>query len=123
VRFLVDECLSVKIAQILATAGHDALHVSQAGLQGHSDETVITYSRSEDRVLLTADTDFGELLSRSGESFPSVIILRRSSRIPEQQAAIVLTNLPDVEPDLVSGALIVFNNSVIRVRRLPIQNR
>ena len=122
-RFLVDECLSVKIAQILAAAGHDAQHASQTGLQGHPDETVIEYARAEDRILLTADTDFGELLSHSGESLPSVILLRRSSRIPELQAAIVLINLADVEPDLLSGALIVFNNSVIRVRRLPIRNR
>ena len=119
-RFLVDECLSIQVALVLASSGHDALHVSQAGLQGHSDDSVISWSRSDNRILLTADTDFGELLSRSGDRFPSVILLRRSSRIPRLQAAILIANLPEIELDLLAGSLIVFTSSEIRIRRLPI---
>ena len=119
-RFLVDECLSAQIVPPLIEAGHDAIHAIDAGLQGQSDEALMNFSRSSGRVLITADTDFGELLSASGDRLPSVILLRRNSKRPSDQAALVLANLSAVEVDLQTGSLVVFTNLSIRVRPLPI---
>lgn len=44
------------------------------GLAGQPDEQVLTRAVQENRVLLSADTDFGEILSRSGDRTPSVIL-------------------------------------------------
>jgi predicted nuclease of predicted toxin-antitoxin system len=37
-RFLVDECLSIRVAALLTAAGHDAIHVVNAGLAGQPDD-------------------------------------------------------------------------------------
>jgi predicted nuclease of predicted toxin-antitoxin system len=57
---------------------------------------VMALARAENRVLVSADTDFGELLVNSGDIMPSVILLRRN-HAPANQAAVVLTALPDIE--------------------------
>jgi predicted nuclease of predicted toxin-antitoxin system len=41
VRFLVDECLPVRLAAALRATGHDAVHVVEAGLHGATDDKVM----------------------------------------------------------------------------------
>jgi hypothetical protein len=74
------------------------------------------------RVLLSGDTDFGELLAASNASSPSVVLFRRQGqRRAGQIAALLLMNLATVEADLEAGAVVVFDNDRIRVRALPMQ--
>jgi hypothetical protein len=52
---------------------------------------------------------------------PSVILYRRRTRRrPHEQVLILLTNLPAVEEDLGSGAIVIIEDHGIRIRRLPI---
>lgn len=62
-RFLIDECLSVRVARLLVDAGHDAIHVAACDLAGEPDERVLGKAAEEGRVLVSADTDFGEILA------------------------------------------------------------
>ena len=71
---LVDNNLSPVLADILRAAGPDVSHVRQVGLQSAADEVVLDSARAEHRVV-SADTDFGALLSRSGAKFPSVLVI------------------------------------------------
>ena len=119
-RFLLDECLSPQVARLLVEAGHDAAHAAEFDLLGHTDEEVMSVARSDRRVLLSADTDFGELLARSGDLLPSVILLRRQSHSATDQVGVVLAALIDVSSDVEAGAIVVVEDNRIRVRRLPI---
>jgi predicted nuclease of predicted toxin-antitoxin system len=121
VRFLIDECLSFRLAEELKTAGHDVLHAVDSDLQGAPDEAVMRLAIEGARVLISADTDFGELLASTSASVPSLILLRRSDRRPEVLANLLLANLSEIEDDLSSGALVVITDQRIRVRRLPIK--
>lgn len=119
-RFLVDEALSVKVAQLLVDAGHDAVHVSERGLLGADDETVMAAARAEERVLVSADTDFGELLALGAHASPSLMLLRRAQHRPEEQAALVLEAAEIAAPELEGGAVVVVSSDRLRIRRLPI---
>ncbi len=123
-RFLVDASLSPSVARSLNHAGHDAVHVSDVMPLDAPDETIFGYAAAHDRVIVAADTDFGGLLAQRATNRPSLILLRRrTGRRPADQAALILTHLPDVEHDLLDGAIVVFQETRIRVRRLPISGR
>lgn len=89
-------------------------------MQAATDHAVLEHARSDERILVSADTDFGGLLARSGASTPSVILIRRlAGRRAAEQAAIILANLDQVAEDLTAGAVVVLHEDSLRVRRLP----
>ncbi len=51
------------VARSLEEGGHDAVHVGDLGLLGAVDTKVMLAAAESDRVLVSADIDFGELLA------------------------------------------------------------
>jgi len=123
-KFLIDNALSPLVAELLREQGHDAIHVRDYGLQTAEDLAIFLRSAEENRILVSADTDFGTLLALRQETRPSVIIFRRTSeRRPKKQVTLLLSNLPALEVDLQEGAVIILEQTRIRIRPLPIGNR
>jgi predicted nuclease of predicted toxin-antitoxin system len=121
VRFLLDQNQSPLLAGLLIESGHDAIHTRDIGLSQASDLEVMARAKQEQRVLISADTDFGELLARAGDDSPSVLLLRRHDRRRARPIAeLILTNLDAIADDLTDGAIVVFDGDRIRIRSLPI---
>lgn len=120
--FLIDNALSPLFADGLRAAGHDAVHVRELKLHAADDAVVLETARVQERVLLTADADFGELLAISGHGRPSVVLFRGAlHRRPAVQCSTFLLNLPQFSEALAQGAIVVIGDMHIRVRELPIK--
>jgi predicted nuclease of predicted toxin-antitoxin system len=122
-KFLIDNALSPQIAIGLAEAGYDAIHVRDIDMRSSPDIDIFNLAIAEQRVIVSADTDFGTLLALRAERFPSVILFRRGiSHIPQVQLSILLLNLPSIADLLEQGSIIIFDKNRIRIRTLPIDS-
>lgn len=123
-RFLVDASMSPVVAQELREAGHDAVHVGEVLRLNSPDVDILEHAARAERVIVAADTDFGDLLVSRQAAEPSVVLFhRQTGRRPLEQAALLLANLASVESDLEGGAIVVVEERRIRVRPLPIKER
>ncbi|WP_256840141.1 DUF5615 family PIN-like protein [Ornithinimicrobium faecis] len=120
-KFLLDNNLSPRLIPLLAALGHSVEHVRDHSMHTAPDDLVLAMARERGQVLISADTDFGTLLARSGAAEPSVILIRRSrSRRPDELASLLRANLEQVADDLNAGSVVVVTDTDLRVRRLPI---
>lgn len=119
-RFLVDMGVSPRVAQRLRGEGHDVVHLRDEGLQSLSDFAVFKKAFNEQRVLLTFDLDFGEIVALSGSQSVSVVLFRLRDARTDRVLDRLLEVLRRTSAALASGAIVVVEETRLRVRRLPL---
>lgn len=123
-RLLLDANLSPEVARLLRNAGHDTVHVADVGLLSAADPEIMQAAAEQDRVLLTADSDFGALLALSALAAPSVVLLRSADHMrPAEQAELLAANLPAIATALSDGAIASLSRERLRLRALPISRK
>ena len=80
-RWLVDECVDAGLAARLRAEGHDVIYIAEAR-PGETDRQVLALALQGDRLLLTEDKDFGDLVFRSRMEVPGVVLLRLRQQEP-----------------------------------------
>ena len=78
-KFLVDECSDPQLVYRLRKDGHDVLYITEYG-PGLDDREVLDLAIKNDRLLITEDKDFGELIFRFKKEVPGLILLRFDSK-------------------------------------------
>jgi len=85
------------------------------------DVDVLELARKEDRIVVSADTDFGALLALRQESLPSVILFRRiAKRRVSFLTRTLLANIAQLQEYLEKGSIVVLEDDRVRIRALPL---
>jgi predicted nuclease of predicted toxin-antitoxin system len=105
-RLLVDMNLTPRWVQSFADAGHEATHWSAVGEPTASDEDICAYARKHGFVVLTNDLDFPQILARTRQSGPSVVLLRGEPLVPEERGSALLLALQECQSELLKGAIV-----------------
>ncbi len=121
-RFLVDNAISPTVAKGLQNLGHDAVHVRDYGLQAAEDWVLFERAEIENRIIISADTDFAFLLAARKVSSPSVILFRKGSeRNPLRQIDLLQLNLTEtINAQLETGSILIIEENRIRIRALTL---
>ena len=119
-RFLADMGVSQQVVEWLRMNGHEAVHLRDEGLQRLPNGEIFQKAAREQRIVLTFDLDFGEILAASGEQIVSVILFR----LRNPRTAFVIQRLEAVlnqsSADLSRGTIVIVEDGRHRVRSLPI---
>ena len=116
-RWLADECVAASLVNHLRSGGHDVDYAAETAVRA-GDSELLTRAESGQRLLLTEDKDFGDLVFRQSREVPGVVLLRidpqrAADRLERLQAAI------DQFGEGLFGRYTVVGETRIRSRPLP----
>ena len=114
IKFLIDESTGASVAEYLRRAGFDVLFVGET-MQQADDTDILAQAAHENRILMTNDKDFGELVFRSGRTHAGVVLFRLQDESQDNRvrmAQIVTGEYPERLP----GNFVVVTEKGIRVR-------
>ena len=115
IKFLTDENISPQVISALRTKGYNVKDIKEEKIFGISDEEVIELARKEERVILTCDKDFANLIKFPLQSHKGVVLLGFSNLSPSN---IIKSFLPLLETSLahkLSGALVIVKDNYIEI--------
>lgn len=115
-KFLVDRCAGRRLAEWLRGEGHDVQESQSLG-PDPGDRALLEIAASEGRVLITIDTDFGELIYR--HDFPHAGLIRLPDVPAERRIALMATVMDGHGPALESRAIVTVRGERIRISLPP----
>lgn len=121
-RLLVDMNLTPRWVSYLNSAGHEAIHWSTVGAANAKDIQICEYARRHGLVVLANDLDFPQILAHTGESGPSIVMLRGEPLVPESRGAALRLALHLNANELAAGAILSLDwSGKPRARLLPLK--
>ena len=116
-KFLVDRCAGRRLAEWLSNQGHDVVESRKLG-PDPGDAVLLEWATEQKRILITIDTDFGQLVYVNGASHCGIV---RLPDVPTQKRIKLMeTVLTRYRSHLEMGAIITVRGERIRVSK-PIQ--
>ncbi|RMH36428.1 MAG: hypothetical protein D6690_05855 [Nitrospirae bacterium] len=97
----------------LRGAGHDVMAVRDVR-HGAPDEVVIRLALKESHVLVTEDTDFGQLVFASAAESPGVVFIRYPANARQDMARVVVQMIEQYAQKI-AGRFVVVQPGRIRI--------
>lgn len=117
-RFLANENVPLVSVRLLRTSGHDVAAIAEDS-PGAKDSEVLARANREQRIVLTFDRDYGELIYRLGLPSPAgIVYFRFDPSTPDEPAEHLLRmlRLSDLSLD---SKFTVAGRDQVRQRPLP----
>ena len=114
---LADENLPRRSSELLRELGYD-IKVIWREHAGISDHEVVAIANEEQRIILTFDSDFGELVFRLGLSPMGVVYFRLTKYTPKQPGQYVHRILQQQLVDFEGYMTVITDGLTIRQRKL-----
>ncbi len=117
-RFLVDVNASARLGRWLEDLGHNVEFVAQTDKR-MKDGDILDWANRENRIIITTDDDFEEMIWRERRPHPGILRLENVPRT--QRMALLQEALNHYATDLESGAIVIALRKSFRIRR-PLQS-
>jgi len=113
-KFLVDVNASGSLVRWLTEMGHDVAQVRERDPR-MPDDDILTWALNEQRIIVTTDQDFEEMIWRGGKRHCGILRLENLPR--SQRKALLEDALGRYSQELVSGAIVIALSRQVRIRR------
>ena len=115
-KFLLDENLSPLHAQTVRSLGYDALSVVEIGLSGADDAMVRAAAIEQERILVTLDADFANVIRNPPGETPGIVRIRLHPATEEAIDVLIRRQIPRLAEMSLRGKLVVIDERKIRIR-------
>lgn len=119
-KMLADLHISPITVSALQECGYQISRVTEFLSATASDSEIVELAIQKESAIITQDFDFSAIIAQSGLNRPSVISLRVGNAKPQTITNIMKSILPQIENDLLKGAIVSVEETEFRVRKLPI---
>jgi predicted nuclease of predicted toxin-antitoxin system len=117
-RFLIDEDLPHLLARLLEQQGYPSNHVRDLNLRGSTDTRIFESAQQAQAVLVTGDSDFGNLLRFPLGSHSGIVVVRYPSVMRTRDLATrIAATLSALDESTFKGSLIILEPGRSRIRR------
>jgi len=113
-RFVVDESTGRAVADFLRASGCDVVGVSET-MPEADDADILSLAVREDRIVVTNDKDFGELVFRSGKRHAGILLFRLEDESAANRVQMARITLERHGRQL-AGCFTVVTEKTIRIR-------
>jgi len=114
-KFLVDVGVGKKVEDFLYKSCYDVLPVRKINPR-MSDSEIIGIAAKDNRIIITMDKDFGELVYNSGLIHKGILLLRTENCTGDKKAKILSEILINYSSELEEN-FCVFSKDRLRIRR------
>ena len=118
-KFLFDQSADFRLIARLRGLGHDVSAISRDYPHSLADEDVLAIARTEQRILLVADRDFGELIFHQGLHHTGVLFFRLPGAPLQTKIDHLNTVLEHHADELARGEFLVVSPGQVRVAGQP----
>lgn len=115
-KFKIDENLPVEVAQLLREAGYDTATVHDQNLVGEIDRTLAFVCQSEQRALITLDTDFADIRTYPPRQYSGLLVLRLKQQDKANVLKVITRLLKALATEELERYLWIVDEKRIRVR-------
>jgi predicted nuclease of predicted toxin-antitoxin system len=115
-KFLVDEGCDAIIVRTLRKLGYDVSFVAEIS-PGKPDQDILSWGHSEERIVITEDRDFSELVYRDKQPTYGVVLVRISDE-HRLEKAVRITELVHSHADDLANAMTTITLNKIKIRTI-----
>jgi len=113
-KFLTDENIAASVVQLLQTHGHEVKVVQHAGLTGAEDDFLIRLAIKEERIIVTHDKDFGDILRYPLKEHSGVVLIRLRRPTPQNSIKAIENVLDKIPESKMRGRVVVVEDELMR---------
>lgn len=115
-KFKVDENLPAEAADVLTSAGHDAVTIGDQRMVGQPDANVAMVCQREGRALVTLDQDFTDIRVYPPADYAGIVVLRLARLDKPRVLSVLKRLLSIIEQEPLAGKLWIVQEASVRVR-------
>lgn len=115
-KFMVDECVGPTVAKWLRDQGYDVVSIYD-DFAGITDDEVLQRALSENRILITSDKDFGEMVFKKQQRHCGIVLMRLGDEKPSNKIIVLEKMLKNYFTELWYNFTVVSETSIRIIKR------
>ena len=114
---LADECVGTSTVAFLTKLGYDIIRIQEIGFCGKKDPEILQWATKNDRILLTEDVGFGNILQFPPKIHNGIIVLRIRRKPKIEVFNTLASLLKNISSSELKKTLVIVEAGEYRIRR------